>query len=185
MAAAEWRCGFRCSRNRRATRIHRVRCECSAGNPRCVLRRTEEVGLEFEPELVRDHRYLFTNEKVTTVPSEREQGYETACAVFAAGENRGETRPDGILIVNDLMTLGVMKALENLGLEVGRDIQIATLANAGSPILTDYEDRLIRLEFDAQEVTAELFAMLETLMRGETIAQPSVKVAPHLRDAGN
>ena len=82
------------------------------------------------------------------------------------------------------MTLDVMKALENLGLEVGRDIQIATLANAGSPILTDYEDRLIRLELDAQEVTAELFAMLETLMRGGTIAQPSVKVAPHLRDAG-
>ena len=53
-----------------------VGCLCPA-LPRCVLRRTEEVGLEFEPELVRDHRYLFTNEKVTTVPSEREQGYET------------------------------------------------------------------------------------------------------------
>lgn len=141
----------------------------------------EEAGLEFEPGLVHDHRSLLNDERLTAFPSEREQGYETAHAVFAAGE----TRPDGILIVNDLMTFGAMKALEKLGLEVGRDVQIATLTNAGSPVLTDYEDRLIRLEFDAQEVTAELFAMLETLMRGETIVQPLVKIAPHLRDAGN
>jgi DNA-binding LacI/PurR family transcriptional regulator len=139
------------------------------------------AGLEFASDLVRDNRVLLRGQKVTAIPSEREQGYETARSVFAADGQSVTARPDGILITHDLMAAGAMKALEKLDIVVGRDIQIATLANAGSPILSDYEDQLIRLEFDAQEVASQLFAMLEALMRGETVVEPSVKVAPHLQ----
>jgi DNA-binding LacI/PurR family transcriptional regulator len=143
------------------------------------------AGLEFTPDLVHDNRVLLRGQKLTTIPTEREQGYETARSVFATDGQSVTSRPDGILITHDLMAAGAMKALEKLNIVVGRDIQIATLANAGSPILTDYEDQLIRLEFEAQEVASQLFVMLETLMRGETLVHPLVKVAPHLRDAGN
>jgi DNA-binding LacI/PurR family transcriptional regulator len=145
----------------------------------------KEAGLEFAPDLVHDNRVLLRGQKLTTIPTEREQGYETARSIFATDGQAVTSRPDGILITHDLMTAGAMKALEKLNIVVGRDIQVATLANAGSPILADYEDQLIRLEFEAQEVASQLFVMLETLMRGETLVQPLVKVAPHLRDAGN
>ena len=141
----------------------------------------KEAELAIESELVRDNRYLLRDQKESSIASEREQGYEAAQKLFGAERQPNELLPDGILFTNDLMAAGAANALEKLGMKVGRDVHIATLANAGSPVLADYEDRVIRLEFDTQEVASHLFAMLETLMRGETIAEPSVKVAPHLR----
>lgn len=140
-----------------------------------------EAGLEFKPELLHDHRQRLRDEKVSAIPSEREQGYETARAAF--GE--GEPIADGILIPNDLMAAGALKALQKLGVKVGRDVHIATLTNANSPVLSDYEEQLIRLEFDAQDVTSQLFSMLETLMRGEPVVESHVKIAPHVRAAAD
>ena len=160
--------------------------QCFVGDTYNAFRAAlKEIGLEFEADMVRDNRFLLSGQKVTAIPSEREQGYEMARMVFAADSKLESSRPDGILITHDLMTAGALKALDKMGVQVGRDVTIATLSNAGSSVLADYEDRVIRLEFEAQEVASQLFAMLETLMCGGTVAQPSVKVAPHLRFSGN
>ena len=91
---------------------------------------------------------------------------------FAAMQEaiRSSLLPDGLVCTDDMLAQGALMALERYGLRVGRDIQLATQANQGSPALLAWEDRVTRLEFDPAEIVATLFEALEALMRGETPA---------------
>jgi DNA-binding LacI/PurR family transcriptional regulator len=105
------------------------------------------------------------------------QGYHTAREVFA-GEG---PRPEGIVIADDIMTQGALLAMAQLGVQPGRDVQIATHANKGTPIMLGDSDDLILLEFDPAELVSRLFRMLETLMGGgipatTTVSHPDVEI---------
>ena len=95
--------------------------------------------------------------------SRQEQGFQLAQATF----DGAEPPPDGILCHDDTMTFGALAHLRKQGIEVGRDVKIATHANAGSTILMGYEDQLTRLEYDPAELVEIMFRLLENWMRGE------------------
>lgn len=129
-----------------------------------------EHGLPYDPARIVDNREHPSLTK-------QEQGYQTAMDVFG----QEGTKPDGIYIGDDLMTQGALTALKNLGIRPGRDARIATHANVGSPVLLGQEDALTLIEIDPEEVTGEIFRMLETLMDNKTPVQPSVLVKPRVK----
>ena len=90
-------------------------------------------------------------------------------------------RPDGLVFCHDLCTRGALAALRQLGVVVGRDVQIATHSNAGSPLLMGYEDDLIRVEYDAAHIVSALFEMLEAQMNGREMWKETRVVAPQVR----
>ena len=111
----------------------------------------------------------------------QEQGYRLAHRVFSA-----EASPfDGLFLGDDMMTSGVLVAFQELGVRIGKDIMLATGANAGSPILFGYENRLIRIEADPGAIVRAMFGLLDELMAGRPPQTPIVTVAPTLRIPAN
>ena len=109
--------------------------------------------------------------------SRQEQGFHLAQAAFSGAE----IPPDGILLLDDMMTFGALAALRKMRIEPGQDVKIATHANAGSSILMGYEDSITRLEFDSAELIETMFALLETWMGGEKPAENIHYLHPKLR----
>ncbi len=136
-----------------------------------------EEGLEFEPHCVEYNLNLVRGPGHITRLSKQEQGYETAQRVFCPS---GE-KPDGIVVTDDLMTHGALSALQNMGIQAGRDVQIASHANKGSVVLLGQSERLVLLEFDPSEVVEALFGQLETLMDGHSLERPEIFVQPTVR----
>jgi len=109
--------------------------------------------------------------------SRQEQGYRIGKAVFSGARR---TWPEGVVSTDDLLTRGALSAMRELGVEVGRDVRIASHANAGLPLMRDYEKQVTRLEVDPAALVQSLFDQLETLMAGQTPANPKVLIAPHV-----
>ena len=138
-----------------------------------------ECGLEMDPRQVRQTLHLLTGEGRQTTLTHQEQGYLLATEVFTHTEPE-KTRPDGIVITDDMMTWGVIAALNRLGLVVGRDIQIATHANKGSRVLFGYEDALTRIEANPEAIVTTLFELLDGLQEG-TVAPGTIVDLPPSR----
>lgn len=115
--------------------------------------------------------------------TDQEQGFALAHKVFDPASP--EARPDAIVLSNDLLAHGALTALQKLGVRPGRDVQIATHANAGSPILLGHEDILL-IENDPEELAAAMFNLLEGLMSGDLSPSQGVAIslAPRLRPVG-
>ena len=94
------------------------------------------------------------------------QGFD-AMARVAAWEG---PRPDGIVSVDDMLTQGLLMAMDRHGLRVGRDVHVATQSNRHSPALLGWEPAITRIEFDPAEIVSTMFDALEALLRGETPA---------------
>ncbi len=126
--------------------------------PRHVWRLDE---MEAETEAMRDS----TNQ---------EQGFRAAFETFEDGD---QERPDGLVILDDMMTRGALVVLEQKGIEIGRDIHIATHSNQGSTVLRSYEEQLALLEIDPAAIAGAMFSMLESLIEGRAVESP-VKIGP-------
>jgi DNA-binding LacI/PurR family transcriptional regulator len=135
-------------------------------------------GLTFDTKLVRLGADHLPGHNVIATESTQEQGYRIATEVFSRGR---KTLPDGIVINDDLMTRGALSALAKLGVQVGRDVKIATHANRGSTVLMGHEHEMSLVEIDPAELVQAIFGMLETLMNGETPPQECVSILPRLR----
>ena len=103
---------------------------------------------------------------------------------FKAAENypsdKSQNQPDGIVILDDMMTSGALSSLSQIGISVGQDVQIASHTNRGSHLLFGFEEQLVLLEMDPNEIADAMFEMLETLMRREKPAQNVVSIAPRV-----
>ena len=108
--------------------------------------------------------------------SNQEQGWDLVMRYF----NGEQTPPDGVVIVNDMMTRGALAALKRLNVEVGRDVHIATHANRDSDALGDYELRLIRLQYDPTRIVEAMFRQMEALWNGETQATTTTVIKPQI-----
>lgn len=137
-------------------------------------RALEESGLSFDPKLIYNLENLTDELKVGA--SNQEQGLDAANLVFA-----GRNRPDGLVILDDMMTRGALTAISQLGIVPGRDVQIASHTNIGSQVLFGYEKSLVFLEIDPSKVAEAMFGMLETLMRDESPENSVVSISPVLR----
>jgi DNA-binding LacI/PurR family transcriptional regulator len=117
---------------------------------------------------------------LSNTSSFQEQGYYMALEVFGDHHAR-EDIPDGLVIINDLMTRGAMTAFSKLNIKPGADIKIATHANKGSTALLGYEDDLTLMEIDVEELVDILYQMLEARIADQELFVTKVALAPKLR----
>jgi len=134
-------------------------------------------GLPYEPALVEENLHLYDPEGKPHAITHQEQGYATACRVFADCK---VASPDGIVCQDDMLLVGALSVLPKLGVTVGGDVKIATHANIGSPVLLGWEDFLTVIAYDPDEVVGEMFRLLETLMEGRIPAHNAIIVKPRL-----
>lgn len=137
----------------------------------------KKAGLDYDASMVWGLDHL--DSEYVTAESNQEQGFR-AINELCAEANAGN-RPDGLVILDDMMARGALVALSKLGLRPGADIKIATHTNKGSATLHGYEDDLSIIEVDAAQIVSALFAMLETLMNGETPSEAVISIRPTLR----
>ncbi|MDQ3814043.1 MAG: GntR family transcriptional regulator [Armatimonadota bacterium] len=138
-------------------------------------------GLPFNLEWVWEHKNLTDTLPAHEAETKQEQGYRAANAVFGSAGPKQKDAPDGLVIMDDMMTRGALVAFQKLRLHPGSDIKIATHTNRGSAVLHGYESDLIFIEVDPAEIVQAMFSMLETLMEGRTPPEPTVSIRPKLR----
>ncbi|WP_309722046.1 GntR family transcriptional regulator [Armatimonas sp.] len=96
----------------------------------------------------------------TEAPSHAGRGWELA--------RQARTTPcDGVLSLDDTLTQGFLMHLHHTN--TLSKITVATHANAGSPTLLGWEDKLIRLEFDPAAIVSGLFSCLDALIAGTVL----------------
>jgi DNA-binding LacI/PurR family transcriptional regulator len=142
-----------------------------------------ENGRAFDPDLVWDNQHLIPSGGGMHALSHQEQGYHAAMEVFGPHTSPGDW-PDGIFSADDMATQGLLTALQRLGLRVGDEVKIATHANAGSPALLGWEDRLTRLEIDPTEIVGGMFDTIEDLLHGKQPEVAFTEVKPRYRAMG-
>lgn len=91
--------------------------------------------------------------------------------------------PEAIVVTDDLLARGACAEFAKKGFQIGRDLKVVSHANKGSPILDPWKDRVIRCEFDPQEIAAALISRIECLMEGVEPPQCAV-ILPRLMKAG-
>lgn len=85
-------------------------------------------------------------------------------------------RPDALLVLDDMLTLGMLSAMPVLGIRLNRDLIIATHANAGSPALHHYEEHLIRLEVDPGVFIDNMFDQLHAIFEHQMLPKTRVNL---------
>ena len=135
-----------------------------------------EVGLSYRHELVHDPTAIAPIGSTSEITLQK-QGYDVATRVFGASK----ARPDGVVIINDVLAAGALAALRRFKVAPGEDVQIASHSNAGSPTLLGYEDEIARLEIDPQQVIESLFGLLDSAMAGQTPDPSIIRIEPQLR----
>jgi DNA-binding LacI/PurR family transcriptional regulator len=110
----------------------------------------------------------------------QDRGYKAVMDLLAG---RDSTAPDGLVIMNDMVTSGALVALNRLGLTLGRDVRIASHGNAGSPILYGYKDDMVLIEVDAAKIVDALFEKLDRVLAGHGDDEPhETQVSLRLRE---
>ena len=137
------------------------------------------AGLVPNPALIHRNSPLVTPGEYHTL-SHQEQGFNMVMELFGPDSDPNQ-RPDGIISTDDMQTQGALTAFQRLNITVGTDIQIATHANVGSPVLLGWEDALTLIEVDPGEIVNHMFSKLECLMDGMTTVHTTERVVPRLR----
>jgi DNA-binding LacI/PurR family transcriptional regulator len=93
----------------------------------------------------------------------QQHGYRMAMEAFGPDATRP---PDGVLILDDMITSGALFALRNLGPSLEKTAMIATIANAGSTVLFGHERSLILIVRDPRIIAISLLDALDLLLDG-------------------
>lgn len=96
-----------------------------------------------------------------------EHGFREAQRLFDPATPEAD-RPDGIFSIDDKFTLGVLLALERLGMKPGRDVQVASHTNKGSGVLLPWSKEITILEFDPWEVASALVIAADCIVQGRS-----------------
>lgn len=110
--------------------------------------------------------------------SSKEFGTRAFRSLYA---DKSET-PDGLLLLDDMVTLGVLAAAHEQKIAVGLDIKMATHANKGSTVLENNTDRLTLLEFEPTEIAQTMLELLERLMAGRHGPESNIWIKPRVRE---
>jgi len=109
-----------------------------------------------------------------------EFGYKSIRTLLRLHGDKKGALPAGLVITDDLITRGACIALGEAGLELGRDIRIATHANKGSGVLREWSEKLTLAEFDCSETVEVIFDLLERLMSPSLPARTVINIAPRI-----
>jgi DNA-binding LacI/PurR family transcriptional regulator len=134
------------------------------------------AGAPLVPSLVRQVKATVSTGPWVPDVSPQRTGYDTARRWLALPVDE---RPDGIVVTDDQMTLGVIAAAQSLGRQVGHDFLIATHANADSATLIGWSERMTLMIVDPAELVAGLFGILESLIDGDSNAETLLKIEPN------
>lgn len=95
-------------------------------------------------------------------------GYRAARRAF--GKGNIEPKPDGLVSLDDLFTHGFIVGGLELGQVPGRDYQIATHVNIGSPVLAAWEPQLVRFEHSNEALARTLHEAATALEQKQPLA---------------
>ena len=130
--------------------------------------------------------HIFDNEALRMGLGERpyppllwEQGYHFAAQVFGAQSDKAMW-PDGIVSTSELFSQGILMGLQQCGVRAGDTVQLATHANAESPVLLPWADGITRFEVSPADLAQTLLEMLETLLAGGTPETPQAVHMPKI-----
>ena len=109
-----------------------------------------------------------------TGPAKRVEGVRLTLDAF----NQTETRPTGIVCLNDLVAFGAMAALSTMGLKAGRDVAVIGIddsdeAAASHPALTTVSNK-------SSELASEAIRLLRRRQEFPNAPQKGVKLSPTL-----
>jgi DNA-binding LacI/PurR family transcriptional regulator len=147
----------------------------------------EKNGLEFHPELFRFGTFslielpddLYAEKRRGDAKSYQDQGYQAAFRTFSAPRSEW---PDGLVISDDMITSGALRAFEKLGIRLGCDIMVASHSNAGSPLLHGWDQDMILWVMDPEAIVRALFDTLDILIAGGHPESRVTLVRQHFRD---
>ncbi|MFN8498836.1 MAG: substrate-binding domain-containing protein [Anaerolineae bacterium] len=103
-------------------------------------------------------------------------GYEAAAALLDR-----TAPPTAIMCFNDLMALGAMRAAQERGLAVGRDVSVTGFDDI--PLAENAHPPLTTLEQPVYDIGKRICAMLVRFIRGESLDQTQSLLAPTLSSA--
>ena len=118
------------------------------------------AGLPFEPELIVEGDYRI------------ESGYR-------AGHSLLSHRPDGIYVANHLMTIGLLRAAEEMGLRCPEDFGLVSFDDY--PWLSIFRPRLTTVELPKHQLGSEAAELLIRRIAGDRGKSVVVKLQPELR----
>jgi LacI family transcriptional regulator len=122
-------------------------------------RALHDTSLTYDPELVQ------------TADLTRRGGEAAAAQLL-----RQTPRPTAIVAANDLIALGALNVIHELGLTVGRDVSVAGFDDIPPAEVVS----LTTLNQPIYEIGHELSHMLMTLIKGEALAERQVLLVPEL-----
>jgi len=116
----------------------------------------------------------FTVQPEWTAPSfadkmTEQDGYQAMLRLW-----QNQSRPDGILVVDDMMCRGVLRAALQLGLDFPRDIRLVTSSNCG--IALNYHKPVSRVEFDPVVEARLAVDMMLRLMDGRAPSPAAISL---------
>jgi DNA-binding transcriptional regulator YhcF (GntR family) len=100
-------------------------------------------------------------------------GYESFLRLW-----QGASRPEGILVADDIMCRGVLRAALHLGIELPRDLRLVTHANRG--VEFPYHKPVTRVEFDPAELVRRAVKLMGQLQEGRKPARCRLRLAGKL-----
>lgn len=93
------------------------------------------------------------------------------------------TRPDGLLVLDDMIFRELLPVLWDMGWRVGRDLQVVTHANAGDTILEKIP--AARLELSVSQYAEGLGKILLSRLRRRQVAPTIITLRVTLREPAN
>ncbi len=101
-------------------------------------------------------------------------GYNTICKMI----NDNRFPYDGIFLTNDMMARGALHVFTELGIKIGKDIQVSTQANSHSPVLALAPNGIILIENDPCLIAQTMLDLLNSVMAGKQTQPCGIQVKP-------
>lgn len=120
-----------------------------------------------------DHGLTIDADLVVQSDLTQRGGYEAASALLDR-----TAPPTAIMCFNDLMALGAMRAVQERGLVVGRDVSVSGFDDI--PLAENAHPPLTTLEQPVYDIGKRICAMLVRLIRGESLDPAHSLLAPTL-----
>jgi hypothetical protein len=96
-------------------------------------------------------------------------GYESLVRLWKLNN-----RPDSILVVDDVLCRGVLRAAMHLGIDIPRQLRLVTWANRG--VEMPYHKPVTSVEYDPAELVQWAVEMMDVLQSGKEPARQSIEV---------
>lgn len=106
-------------------------------------------------------------------PLDEPSGYEQFMGLW-----KNPTRPQGVLVLDDVLCRGVLRATLQLGVDLPGDLRLITASSKNFEL--PYHKPVSRVEIDHETLAREAVHVMETLIRGGTVTPATLWIEPRL-----